>query len=68
MYPKRPITTFGGLRDAYGTWQVEYNEHLHVYTAEQSPDGRTIRYLVAHSVAEMAGKLETAEREDRADG
>jgi hypothetical protein len=67
MAKQRPIITFGDLRDAYGTWQVDYNEYLHVYTAEQSPDGRTIRYLVAHSVAEMAGKLETAEREDRAD-
>jgi hypothetical protein len=58
-----------GLLAEFGSrWQIGYNEYLHVCTAEQNPGGNTVRYLVAHSVEELAGKLETAEREDLADG
>ncbi len=44
-------------------WKIDaYPGGLPVWTAEhRSPDGRHIRYIVAHSPGELAAKLEAAE-------
>ncbi len=51
------------LNPYLGRWKIGANPGgLPVWTAEhRSPDGRHIRYIVAHSPEELAGKLETAE-------
>ena len=58
--PRQP--TLRGLQRQYGDqWEIVVHAELPVYTAEhRSADGRHIRVLVAHSVAELARKLETA--------
>ncbi len=72
---RRPITTISddhlphhdrealaALRSGFGAWDIQFRPGgLPVFTAERkSGDGRSIRYLVAHSPAELAAKLETA--------
>jgi hypothetical protein len=51
------------LNPYLGRWKIgAYPGGLPVWTAEHcSPDGRHIRYIVAHSAEELADKLETAE-------
>lgn len=53
--------TLGGLREQYGSeWEILVHLDSSIVSAEhRSADGRAVRYLVAHSVAELAGKLET---------
>jgi hypothetical protein len=60
--PPAPVT-LADLRRLYGAdWEItERPAGMLVVTAEhRSGDGRSVRYLVAHSVAELAAKLETA--------
>jgi hypothetical protein len=54
--------TLTSLRDRYGSdWEILVHLDSSIVSAEhRSADGRAVRYLVAHSVAELAGKLETA--------
>lgn len=54
--------TLAGLREMYGSdWTILVHLNEAIVSAEhRSGDGRAVRYLVAHSVAELAGKLETA--------
>jgi len=54
--------TLGGLRARYGSdWEILVHLDSSFVSAEhRSADGRAVRYLVAHSVAELAAKLETA--------
>jgi hypothetical protein len=54
--------TLASLRDRYGSdWEILIHLDSAIVSAEhRSADGRAVRYLVAHSVAELAGKLETA--------
>jgi len=51
------------LNPYLGRWKIGANPGgLPAWTAQHcSPDGRHIRYIVAHSPEELAGKLETAE-------
>ncbi len=51
------------LERLYGSrWLIRLEHSLGVWSAEhRSADGRHIRVIVAHSAAELAGKLETAE-------
>jgi hypothetical protein len=51
------------LNPYLGRWKIGANPGgLPVWTAEHcSPDGRHIRYIVAHSAEELAAKLESAE-------
>ena len=60
--PDFAAVTLGGLRDRYGSdWEILVHLDSAVVSAEhRSADGRVVRYLVAHSVVELAGKLETA--------
>jgi hypothetical protein len=53
--------TLADLRDRYGSdWEILIHLDSSIVSAEhRSADGRAVRYLVAHSVAELAGKLET---------
>jgi hypothetical protein len=48
-----------------GRWQIAaYPGGLDVYSAEQRPgDGRSMRYIVARTPAELAAKLAEAEAE-----
>ncbi len=57
-----PQQSLRALQRRYGDqWEIVVHADLPVYTAEhKSADGRAIRYLVAHSVAELAAKLQTA--------
>jgi hypothetical protein len=57
-----PAITLAGLRDRYGSdWEILVHLDSSFVSAEhRSADGRAVRYLAAHSVAELAGKLETA--------
>ena len=51
------------LRRRYGAnWQIGYEPAgLPVFTAEhRSADGRAIRYLVGHTIAELTARLESA--------
>jgi hypothetical protein len=60
--PPAPVT-LADLRERYGDlWEItERPAGMLVITAEhRSGDGRSVRYLVAHSVAELAAKLKTA--------
>lgn len=54
--------TLGGLRERYGSdWTILVHLDSAIVSAEhRSADGRAVRYLVAHSVAELADKLSTA--------
>lgn len=54
--------TLSGLRDQYGSdWEILVHLDSSIVSAEhRSADGRAVRYLVAHSVAELASKLSTA--------
>jgi hypothetical protein len=54
--------TLTSLREQYGSdWEILVHLDSSIVSAEhRSADGRAVRYLVAHSVAELAGKLETA--------
>ena len=47
------------LRRYGGRWTIRRNETLHVWTAERH-EGTVIRFIVAHTATELAGKLETA--------
>jgi len=55
--------TFAGLRARYGRrWALREEAGYGLLTAEQrTADGRSIRYLVAQSPAELARKIERAE-------
>ena len=57
----QPVT-LSALRETYPGWEIiERPAGVAIITAEhRSQDGRAIRYIVAASVAELAGKLETA--------
>ena len=60
--PPAPVT-LDDLRAIYGArWEIIGRPAgLPIVTAEHcSGDGRRVRYIVAHSAAELAGKLETA--------
>jgi hypothetical protein len=54
--------TLVGLREKYGSdWEILIHLDSAVVSAEhRSADGRPVRYLVGHSVSELAAKLETA--------
>jgi len=60
--PDPAAVTLGGLREQYGDdWEILVHLDSAIVSAEhRSADGRAVRYLVAHSVAELAGKLSTA--------
>jgi hypothetical protein len=60
--PDPAAVTLGSLRHRYGNdWEILIHLDSSIVSAEhRSADGRAVRYLVAHSVAELAGKLETA--------
>jgi hypothetical protein len=51
-----------GLREKYGSdWTILIHLDSAIVSAEhRSGDGRAVRYLVAHAVAELAARLETA--------
>jgi hypothetical protein len=53
--------TLTSLREQYGDdWEILVHLDSSIVSAEhRSADGRAVRYLVAHSVVELAGKLET---------
>ena len=57
-----PAVTLTGLRNRYGhDWDILVHLDESIVTAEhRSADGRAVRYLVAHTVAELAAKLESA--------
>jgi hypothetical protein len=50
----------GLVRRYGGRWQIGRNELLHVWTAERH-EGTAVRFIVAHSAAELAAKLKAAE-------
>jgi hypothetical protein len=54
--------TLTSLREQYGSdWEILVHLDSSIVSAEhRSADGRAVRYLVAHSVAELAARLETA--------
>jgi hypothetical protein len=54
--------TLASLREQYGDdWEILVHLDSSIVSAEhRSADGRAVRYLVAHSVAELADKLSTA--------
>jgi hypothetical protein len=54
--------TLTSLREQYGSdWEILVHLDSSIVSAERrSADGRAVRYLVAHSVAELAGRLATA--------
>ena len=54
--------TLTSLREQYGgDWEILVHLDSSIVSAEhRSADGRAVRYIVAHSLAELAGKLETA--------
>jgi hypothetical protein len=54
--------TLDSLRRQYGSaWEILVHLDSRIVSAEhRSGDGRAVRYLVAHSVTELAAKLETA--------
>jgi hypothetical protein len=60
--PDPAAVTLADLRDRYGSdWEILIHLDSAIVSAEhRSADGRAVRYLVADSVAELAGKLETA--------
>jgi hypothetical protein len=60
--PGTATVTLTSLREQYGSdWEILVHLDSTIVSAEhRSADGRAVRYLVAHSVAELAGKLETA--------
>jgi len=60
--PGSAAVTLGGLREQYGAdWTILVHLDESIVSAEhRSADGRAVRYLVAHSVAELAAKLDTA--------
>ena len=53
--------TLTSLREQYGDdWEILVHLDSSIVSAEhRSADGRAVRYLVAHSVAELAGRLST---------
>ncbi len=56
-------TALGALQSRYGDmWEIERNPGgLPVWTAtHRSPDGRSLRYIVAHQADELARKLNVA--------
>jgi len=54
--------TLSGLREQYPGWEILIHLDSSIVSAEhRSADGRAVRYIVASGVAELAGKLETAE-------
>jgi hypothetical protein len=59
-----PPPTEAELQRRFGDrWHIEL-EDLGVWSAvRKSPDGRHIRCIIGRTTAELAGKLETAERE-----
>jgi hypothetical protein len=61
--PQPPAVSLDDLVRRFGTkWEIVARPGgLPVWTAEhRSADSRAIRYIVAHSPAELAAKLETA--------
>ena len=60
--PDPAVVTLAFLRQVYGDqWEILVHLDSAIVSAEhRSADGRAVRYLVAHSVAELAAKLETA--------
>ena len=60
--PAAGSITVAGLREKYGSdWEILIHLDSAVVSAEhRSADGRAVRYLVGHSVSELAAKLETA--------
>ena len=60
--PPSPVTLAELVRRYGGEWEIiAHATDLPVWTAEhRSGDGRSIRYIVAHSPAELAAKLESA--------
>jgi hypothetical protein len=53
--------TLAALRKRYGDWEILIHLDNAIVSAEhRSGDGRTVRYIVAESVSELAGKLATA--------
>ena len=62
--PQPAAVSIDDLRLRYGRdWEIQCSPGgLPVWTAEhRSGDGRSIRYLVGHTPAELIGRLETAE-------
>jgi hypothetical protein len=56
-------TTFDHLRRRYGRrWELRETPDGLVTAEQQSKDGNGIRYLVALSAAELAGRIEAAEQ------
>ena len=60
--PTSDKITLAGLRAKYASdWEILIHLDSAIVSAEhRSADGRAVRYLVAHSVSELAAKLETA--------
>ncbi len=60
--PPAPVTLDDLVHRYGGAWEIQCSPGgLPVVTAEhRSGDGRSIRYLVAHDIAGLAAKLETA--------
>jgi hypothetical protein len=60
--PAAGSITVAGLREKYGSdWTILIHLESSIVSAEhRSGDGRAVRYLVAHSVSELAARLETA--------
>ena len=59
---EHPVT-LDDLRARYGeSWEIRFRPAgIPVVTAERcSPDGRHVKFIVTHSVAELAVKLATA--------
>lgn len=58
----QPAYSLDDLRRLYGhAWEIIQHTSLPVWSAEhKSGDGRSVRYIVAYSAAELAAKLETA--------
>jgi len=58
-------TITGLLRHFGERWQIAYQSELGVWSGERvSSDGAHIRFLAAHSPAELVGKLSAAERDE----
>lgn len=58
--PSRGLPALRRLIQATGTWAIAYHPDLECWSAERA-EGTAIRYLVAHSAAELATKIDAAE-------
>jgi hypothetical protein len=64
-HPAQPAEIAALMRDHGGTWQIEHDTGMDVWTAvRKSADGRHIRVLIAHDPASLRGKLETVEHDE----